>query len=148
MFYASLLSPLGAVTVTTNASAVVDVSFNQSPLSGPSNALAEQAIRQLDDYFAGSRERFELSLQPAGTAFQKRVWQALLTVPYGATASYKDIACQLGDSKAVRAVGMANSRNPIAIIIPCHRVIGADGSLTGYAGGLDKKRWLLDHEGV
>ncbi len=146
MFYASLTCPLGEITVTSNGAAVVAISFCQAPAVSAACPIAQQAVQQLQQYFNGQRQQFELPLAPAGTDFQQRVWQALLSVPYGQTASYKDIAGQLGDVKAVRAVGMANSRNPIGIIIPCHRVIGADGSLTGYAGGLDKKQWLLLHE--
>lgn len=148
MFCSSFVSPMGPITVTSNGRAVVDVSFSSAPNNTAPCAIADQAVRQLQEYFSGQRQRFDLPLEPAGTAFQQRVWRALLTVPFGRTASYKDIALQLGDVNAVRAVGMANSRNPIGIIIPCHRVIGADGSLTGYAGGLDKKRWLLQHEAV
>ncbi|WP_018718933.1 methylated-DNA--[protein]-cysteine S-methyltransferase [Arhodomonas aquaeolei] len=105
-----------------------------------------EARAQLDAYFAGDREGFDLALAPAGTAFQRRVWDALLAIPYGETASYGDVARRLGTPGAARAVGLANNRNPIAVIIPCHRVIGADGSLTGYGGGLERKRWLLAHE--
>lgn len=148
MFCSSFVSPMGPITVTSNGRAVVDVSFSSATTNTAPCAIADQAVRQLQDYFSGQRQRFDLPLEPAGTEFQQRVWRALLTVPFGRTASYKDIALQLGDVNAVRAVGMANSRNPIGIIIPCHRVIGADGSLTGYAGGLDKKRWLLQHEAV
>jgi methylated-DNA-[protein]-cysteine S-methyltransferase len=102
----------------------------------------------MDEYFEGSRKEFQLPLAPEGTDFQKRVWSELLNIPYGATCSYLDVARALGDANAIRAVGAANGRNPISIIIPCHRVIGADGSLTGYGGGLWRKEWLLRHEGV
>ncbi|TAL08984.1 MAG: methylated-DNA--[protein]-cysteine S-methyltransferase [Porticoccaceae bacterium] len=108
--------------------------------------LIREAVRQLRAYFAGRLTRFELPLNPAGTAFQKSVWQALLAVPHGATASYGEIAAAVGNPRASRAVGLANGRNPIAIVVPCHRIIGRDGSLTGYGGGLDRKRWLLAHE--
>jgi methylated-DNA-[protein]-cysteine S-methyltransferase len=101
------------------------------------------AAQQLTEYFNGSRTTFELPLAPAGTAFQQQVWRALLDISYGHTACYGDIARAINNPKGVRAVGLANSRNPIAIIIPCHRIIGANGTLTGYAGGLDKKEWLL-----
>ena len=102
--------------------------------------------RQLDEYFAGTRREFDLPLHASGTAFQKRVWQALLDIPYGETASYGKTAAAIGEPGAARAVGLANGHNPISIIVPCHRVVGADGSLTGYGGGLDAKRWLLSHE--
>ncbi|MCA8974064.1 MAG: methylated-DNA--[protein]-cysteine S-methyltransferase [Planctomycetes bacterium] len=104
------------------------------------------ARRQLAEYFAGRRREFELPLAPRGTPFQLEVWAALRTIPFGSTCSYADIAARIGRPNAVRAVGAANGRNPIAIIVPCHRVIGRDGSLTGYAGGLDRKRRLLQHE--
>ena len=101
---------------------------------------------QLDEYFAGTRIDFDLPLHASGTQFQQRVWTALLDIPYGETASYGATALAIGSPTASRAVGLANGQNPIPIIVPCHRVVGADGSLTGYGGGLDTKRWLLDHE--
>jgi methylated-DNA-[protein]-cysteine S-methyltransferase len=104
------------------------------------------AVDQLEDYFTGKRIDFDLELNLAGSEFQRRVWQALLTIPYGETRSYGEIAEQIGASGAARAVGLANGHNPIAIIVPCHRVIGANGSLTGYGGGLDRKRSLLEME--
>ncbi len=104
------------------------------------------AVEQLGAYFAGSRTEFELDLNLIGTDFQRRVWAALLTIPYGTTRSYGQIAAQIGAPSAARAVGLANGRNPISIIVPCHRVIGSTGSLTGYGGGLDRKRALLDLE--
>ena len=106
----------------------------------------QEAIFQLQQYFAGELKEFNLKLNPQGTDFQKRVWQTLLTIPYGKTASYMDLAKELGDPLAIRAVAAANGKNPLWILIPCHRVIGSDGSLTGYAGGLWRKKWLLDHE--
>lgn len=105
-------------------------------------------IEQLDDYFAGQRTEFSLPLNPAGTAFQREVWNALRAIPYGTTASYGELATLIGRPQARRAVGLANGRNPIAIVVPCHRVIGADGSLTGYGGGLANKRLLLELEGA
>jgi methylated-DNA-[protein]-cysteine S-methyltransferase len=104
------------------------------------------AVEQLEQYFAGKRVEFDLELDMRGTDFQKSVWEALLTIPYGETRSYGEIARQIGRPDRARAVGAANGSNPISIIVPCHRVIGADGSLTGYGGGLDRKRFLLDHE--
>lgn len=101
--------------------------------------VSDEAARQLEEYFQGKRKTFKLPLKLKGTEFQKLVWDALLTIPYGETRSYSEIACQIGRPKASRAVGMANHRNPVAIVVPCHRVIGKNGSLTGYAGGLDKK---------
>ena len=104
------------------------------------------AKRQLQEYFDGTRREFSLPLLPEGTPFQQMVWEALRDIPYGTTISYQELANRIGAEKAVRAVGAANGANPIPIIIPCHRVIGADGSLTGYGGGIERKRWLLDHE--
>jgi methylated-DNA-[protein]-cysteine S-methyltransferase len=104
------------------------------------------AVAQLDEYFAGERTEFDLPLAPSGTEFQLRVWQQLRTIRYGATCSYADIARGIGATNGFRAVGLANGRNPISIIVPCHRVIGANGSLTGYGGGLERKRFLLDLE--
>jgi methylated-DNA-[protein]-cysteine S-methyltransferase len=104
------------------------------------------AVSQLNEYFKGERKTFSLKLNPEGTDFQKRVWGALLTIPFGKTTSYLQLSKDLGDVKAIRAVASANGRNPLWIIVPCHRVIGTDGSLTGYAGGLQRKQWLLEHE--
>ncbi|PTM09383.1 MAG: cysteine methyltransferase [Bacteroidetes bacterium] len=106
----------------------------------------EDAVRQLNEYFKGERSQFSLKLNPQGTEFQKRVWNKLLSIPYGKTTSYLQLSKNLGDVKAIRAVANANGKNPLWIIIPCHRVIGSDGSLTGYAGGLSRKQWLLEHE--
>jgi methylated-DNA-[protein]-cysteine S-methyltransferase len=111
---------------------------------GPFDAAREQ----LDAYFAGELQEFDLPLALDGTAFQLRVWEELARIPFAETISYKELALRLGDLKLVRAVGTANGRNPVSIVIPCHRVIGADGTLVGYGGGLDRKRWLLDHEAV
>jgi methylated-DNA-[protein]-cysteine S-methyltransferase len=108
----------------------------------------DQAREQLDAYFAGELEEFDLPMVLHGTPFQLRVWEELARIPFAETISYKELALRLGDLKLIRAVGTANGRNPISIVIPCHRVIGADGSLVGYGGGLDRKRWLLDHEAV
>jgi methylated-DNA-[protein]-cysteine S-methyltransferase len=119
------------------------------PIAGesPEHPVLVEVARQLDEYFAGERLAFDLPLDFHGTAFQKDVWTALLNVPYGQTRSYAQIAEQIGRPTATRAVGAANGRNPISIIAPCHRIIGANGTLTGFAGGLDAKAWLLRHEG-
>jgi methylated-DNA-[protein]-cysteine S-methyltransferase len=111
------------------------------------NPLPE-VVRQLGEYFAGTRREFDLPLRLEGTPFQQRVWKSLTEIPYGETWSYGELAKRIGNPNASRAVGLANGSNPIAILVPCHRVIGADGSLTGYGGGLDRKRWLLAHEGL
>ena len=108
--------------------------------------VIEEAVRQLDEYFAGCRREFSMPLQPVGTDFQLRVWRALLDIPYGQTRSYMDIARAIGSPRSARAAAQAIGANGIAILIPCHRVIGSNQSLTGFAGGLDKKAWLLDHE--
>ncbi|WP_242203414.1 methylated-DNA--[protein]-cysteine S-methyltransferase [Aestuariivivens insulae] len=108
--------------------------------------LLEDCVIQLNEYFEGTRQQFNLKLNPQGTDFQKQVWKALEQIPHGKTTTYLELSKQLGDVKAIRAVANANGKNPIWIVIPCHRVIGSDGSLTGYAGGLHRKQWLLDHE--
>jgi methylated-DNA-[protein]-cysteine S-methyltransferase len=108
--------------------------------------ILEDAVCQLNEYFEGERNEFSLKLNPEGTDFQKRVWGKLLTIPYGKTTSYLQLSKNLGDVKAIRAVANANGKNPLWIIVPCHRVIGSDGSLTGYAGGLGRKQWLINHE--
>lgn len=110
------------------------------------NAILQQAVKQLTEYFAHERKSFTVQLDVEGTEFQKRVWGCLLQIPFGKTISYIDLARRLGDEKAIRAVAAANAKNPAGIIIPCHRVISANGSLTGYAGGLGRKQWLLNHE--
>ncbi|MCG2460876.1 methylated-DNA--[protein]-cysteine S-methyltransferase [Flavobacteriaceae bacterium F89] len=108
--------------------------------------VLEDAVYQLREYFEGERKRFSLTLNPRGTDFQKRVWEELQQIPYGKTISYLELSKKVGDVKAIRAVAAANGQNPLWIVVPCHRVIGSDGSLTGYAGGLHRKKWLLEHE--
>ena len=110
------------------------------------SAVLQKCIRELDEYFAGTRKNFTVKLEARGTDFQQRVWQELAKIPFGVTASYADIARRVGSPRAVRAVGSANSKNPHWIIVPCHRVIASNGALSGYAGGLDRKKWLLEHE--
>ena len=110
--------------------------------------MLDEARRELDAYFAGRLETFTVPLAPNGTEFQRRVWSALRDIPFGTTISYAGLARRVSNAAAVRAVGAANGRNPIPIIVPCHRVIGSDGSLTGFGGGIPRKRWLLEHEGV
>ena len=114
--------------------------------TGPQRILLDRAIAQLDEYFAGDRVDFELPVDVDGSAFQRAVWDGLAKIPYGETISYGELARRIGNAKAVRAVGLANGRNPLSIIVPCHRVIGADGSMTGYGGGLERKVFLLAHE--
>lgn len=140
-------SPLGPICLTEEDGFLTGVDFctTKAEAADKSPLLAE-AERQLAEYFSGLRQNFDLPLNPKGTAFQQKVWQALLQIPYGQTANYKEIACKIGNEKACRAVGLANHNNPISIIIPCHRVVGANGNLTGYAGGLEKKQKLLELE--
>lgn len=137
------------VTIAERDGKIVRVSLGGNEIPEGENKqtrLLVQAAEQLDEYFTGKRKEFDLPLAAGGTLFQKRVWNALCTIPYGETRSYKDIAIQIGNAKACRAVGMANHNNPIGIIVPCHRVVGADGKLVGYAGGLDRKQLLLELE--
>ncbi|WP_318343268.1 methylated-DNA--[protein]-cysteine S-methyltransferase [Flagellimonas baculiformis] len=108
--------------------------------------VLEDAVYQLKEYFEGSRQQFDLKLNPSGTDFQKKVWEALLEIPFGKTVSYLELSKKLGDVKAIRAVASANGKNPLWIVVPCHRVIGTNGDLIGYAGGLHRKKWLLEHE--
>ena len=139
-------TPVGPIYIAEENEAITDLSF--SPVKGKNNEseLLQLAGKQLKEYFEGQRQIFDLPLKPSGTAFQTAVWTALMDIPYGETRAYKDIAQAVGNPKACRAVGMANNKNPIAIIIPCHRVIGADGRLVGYGSGLQIKSALLDLE--
>ena len=141
---------IGTIQLEATDAAITKLLFGARPTAAAKTEtpLIKAAHRQLAEYLAGSRRVFDLPLSPQGTPFQKTVWTQLLKIPYGETASYGEIARMAGNPKACRAVGMANNRNPISIFIPCHRVIGADGSLTGYGGGLEIKRFLLELEGV
>ena len=150
-------SPIGRLLLTSNGHALTGLFMEPSreatqPAEGwvedPSIAPLASTVLQLREYFAGGRREFDLPLQFEGTTFQRRVWQELREIPYGETWSYGQLARRIGNPNASRAVGLANGRNPISILVPCHRVIGADGSLTGYGGGLERKRWLLAHEGL
>lgn len=149
MIYCFYPTPLGRLTVTAREGALTSLLFEASQPVGrhaPDAPILQEAVRQLGEYFAGARTAFDLPMAPAGTPFQQEVWRALGAIRFGETASYADIARVVGRPKAVRAVGAANGRNPLAIVVPCHRVIGSNGTLTGYAGGLERKRWLLSHE--
>ena len=117
-------------------------------LAGETRGLLDRVEAQLIEYFAGKRTTFDLPLEPSGTDFQLSVWELLRGIPYGVTTSYGELARRLGDPKATRAVGAANGANPIPIIVPCHRVVGSKGELTGFGGGIERKRWLLEHEGA
>ena len=140
-------SPLGLMEIQATALGLRAANFaNEKILTEVENMYNQLAIKQLDAYFNGEVKNFDLPLDLEGTDFQKRVWNELLKIPFGKTKSYMDIARAIGDPKTIRAVGMANGSNKIAIIVPCHRVIGSDGSLTGYAGGMARKKWLLEFE--
>lgn len=140
-------SPLGITKIEgdENGIAVISV-LSEGELSVEIPLALQEAVNQLKDYFEGKRTEFTFKLNPQGTDFQQKVWQELLNIPYGKTTSYLDLSKKLGDVKAIRAVASANGKNPLWIVVPCHRVIGSDGSLTGYAGGLWRKQWLLEHE--
>ena len=139
-------SPIGPLCIQEEDGAVCAIDFTKGDLCPPSTPLLEEAARQLNAYFEGKLKTFSLPLRVEGTPFRLKCWQALQTIPYGETISYGEQARRIGSPKAVRAVGGANHHNPISIVIPCHRVIGADGSLTGYGGGTGRKHWLLEHE--
>ncbi len=142
-------SPVGWLEIVEENDSIVEVKFLEDvSFSEPQNTtgILKNAVQQLEQYFSGSRTKFQLPLAPKGTDFQKKVWDELQSIDFGKTVSYMDMAKRLGDPKVIRAAGTANGKNPIAIIIPCHRVVGSDGSLTGYAGGLKRKQWLLEHE--
>jgi methylated-DNA-[protein]-cysteine S-methyltransferase len=156
-FFKEIVSPVGRLKLVGSDKGLAAVLWeDDNPnrvrvkgyVRGDEHTILLEAQRQLEEYFAGKRKSFELPLDPMGTDFQKEVWLALATIPYGETRSYSDIARQIGNLKAVRAVGAANGRNPISIILPCHRVIGASGDLTGFAGGLAAKARLLSLEGA
>ena len=137
------------IVITDNGNAITGLFFDRKRAAGLKKAetpLIQKAAAQVKEYFAGKRKQFKLPLAPHGTEFQQAVWRALQDIPYGETRSYKEIAAAIGRPKAVRAVGMANNRNPISIIVPCHRVIGHDGKLVGYGGGLPLKQRLLELE--
>lgn len=149
MFYDFVETPIGWLKIQASEDAITAIDFDAQPVAGShGNALTERGVAQLTEYFAGQRQHFDLPLAARGTSFQRSVWQALQRIPFGTTCSYQDIADTIGNPKAVRAVGAANGSNPIPIIVPCHRVIGRNGSLIGFGGGLPRKEWLLRHEGA
>jgi methylated-DNA-[protein]-cysteine S-methyltransferase len=154
-FYWTVDSPIGELLMAGDGEQLNRLQMrdarHQSPIEGGwerDRGPFADLCRQLDEYFAGDRREFDLELDPHGSRFELRVWKALRRIPYGETETYGELAERIGSPGRARAVGAANARNPIAVVIPCHRVIGADGSLTGYAGGLERKRWLLRHEGA
>lgn len=146
-------SPIGTITLVAADDALIEVRFPNAPQldhgeaePAADNPILQRAASQLVEYFAGHRTEFDVPLEPLGTTFQLAAWAALRTIPYGETVSYGEQARRLGDAGKARAVGAANGRNPIPIIVPCHRVVGANGHLTGFGGGIESKAWLLDHE--
>jgi methylated-DNA-[protein]-cysteine S-methyltransferase len=155
--YARYPSPLGEVIVIANDAGIWSVDFVDAKyarridpewIEDPQSSPLRECIRQLAEYFAGKRRDFDLPLAPRGTPFQERVWNEIARVPYGKTISYGELAKRAGAPGQARAAGAATGRNPVGVVIPCHRIVGADGSLTGYAGGLDRKQRLLELEGV
>ena len=148
MEIAFIKTPLGIAKLEGDKEglSIVSVLNSNEPISDIIPEVLESAVCQLQEYFRGERQNFSLKLNPHGTDFQKKVWQQLLEIPFGKTLSYLNLSKRMENVKAIRAVAAANGKNPLWIVIPCHRVIGSDGSLTGYAGGLDRKKWLLDHE--
>ena len=140
-------SPLGIAKIVGDEIGIAQISLlDDGVFSKEIPKVLQECVLQLQDYFEGKRTEFDCKLNPKGTEFQQRVWQELRNIPYGKTISYLDLAKKLGDIKVIRAAASANGKNPLWIAVPCHRVIGKDGSLTGYAGGLWRKKWLLDHE--
>ncbi|MCG2610303.1 methylated-DNA--[protein]-cysteine S-methyltransferase [Flavobacterium sp. SM15] len=140
-------TPLGTAKIKGDELGVSVISILQEgEISKTIPVELKDAVKQLQEYFEGKRTTFNFPINPKGTEFQQKVWKALLEIPYGKTTSYMNLSKKLGDVKAIRAVASANGKNPLWIVVPCHRVIGSDGSLTGYAGGLWRKKWLLDHE--
>lgn len=140
-------TPLGIAKIEGNENGISVVSVTQEgELSSKIPKNLKQAVTQLNEYFEGKRKEFTFLINPQGTEFQQKVWQELLHIPFGKTMSYLDLSKKIGDVKAIRAVASANGKNPLWIVVPCHRIIGTDGSLTGYAGGLWRKKWLLEHE--
>ena len=145
---AQLKTPLGTALIEGDLNGVSKISIveENEEISIEIPKELHACVKQLSEYFQGKRQQFDFKINPQGTGFQQKVWKALQEIPFGKTTSYLDLSQKLGDVKAVRAVAAANGKNPLWIVIPCHRVIGSDGSLTGYAGGLWRKKWLLNHE--
>jgi len=144
---AFIKTPLGTAKIVGDENGITVISIlSEGEVSTTIPTVLQEAITQLNDYFEGNRNEFNFKMNPSGTDFQQKVWQELVNIPFGKTMSYLDLSKKLGDVKAIRAVASANGKNPLWIVVPCHRVIGTDGSLTGYAGGLWRKKWLLEHE--
>jgi methylated-DNA-[protein]-cysteine S-methyltransferase len=141
-------SPTGLLKIVSSDVGVTEVTFSEDKIEPEHRTnIVDKCIEELDEYFHKGRKFFSVELDLKGTIFQKKVWSELQTIPFGTTISYEELAIRIGDIKAIRAVGLANGMNPVAVIVPCHRVIGKNGDLTGYAGGLQNKEWLLYHEG-
>ena len=141
-------TPIGVLLIEGTSEGIASILFTKETVSISEiiPSVLKKAVQQLNEYFNKERTEFSLQLAPKGTEFQQKVWKELQTIPFGKTTSYQQMANQLGDPKVIRAAASANGKNPISIVIPCHRIIGSDGSLTGYAGGLHRKKWLLAHE--
>jgi len=147
MEIAYVKTPLGIAKIMGDEKGISVISMSdEGEISTIIPAILQESVSQLNDYFEGKRNDFTFKLNPSGTEFQQKVWKGLLEIPFGKTISYMELSKKLGDVKAIRAVASANGKNPLWIVVPCHRVIGTDGSLTGYAGGLWRKKWLLEHE--
>ncbi len=140
-------TPLGIAKIIGDENGISEISvIDEGEISKKTPKILQESVTQLQDYFEGKRNNFTFKLNPRGTDFQQKVWKELLNIPFGKTINYLDLAKKLGDPKVIRAAASANGKNPLWIVVPCHRVIGTDGSLTGYAGGLWRKKWLLEHE--
>lgn len=148
IYHRIIPSPIGNLKISASEDSIVSIEFTTEEVTAvsPSSLLLREAQKQLEEYFHKERQEFSLPLSPYGTTFQQKVWKQLQQIPYGETRSYRDIAIELGNLRQIRAAATANGKNPIPIVIPCHRVIGSNGSLTGYSGGLEKKKWLLELE--
>jgi methylated-DNA-[protein]-cysteine S-methyltransferase len=142
-------SPLGTLKINSTECGISSLQFvDKEEGENRMNAILQNCVKQLDEYFEKKRTEFSIPFDTIGTVFQKKVWKELVHIPFGKTISYLQLAIKLGDANTIRAVGGANGKNPVPIIVPCHRVIGSDGTLVGYSGGMDKKKWLLEFEGV
>lgn len=152
LYSLTINSPIDGLKLVSTQQSLTGVQFVNgdkfSSKKASASAILQKAKKQLDEYFSGNRKTFDLPLKPSGTSFEQSVWDELKQIPYGSTISYKELARRLGDENKIRAAGRANGKNPLPIIIPCHRVIGSNNHLVGYGGGIERKRWLLRHEGV
>lgn len=147
LYYGYYKSPIGILRIVVDESSLVALDFNEDKKKqSDEHSYIKEVKNQLDEYFKGKRELFDLNIKINGTDFQNKVWSELTKIPYGETISYKELATRIGNDKACRAVGNANNKNKISIVIPCHRVVGSNKKLVGYAGGLEKKEWLINHE--